>query len=78
MYSINYSYNIYCLISDIKIRLGSSTPGEKLNEIYGHKFVLATRNESWGKIDSDILGKVYLIAKRKIILFLNQGNKSTS
>ena len=36
-------------------------PGETPNELYGHKFVLATRNESWGKIDSDLLGKIILL-----------------
>ena len=48
---LSFFYN-----SDIKIRLASG-PNQKDNEVYGHKFVMATRNESWGKADLHVLGK---------------------
>ena len=42
--------------SDVKIRLASSD--EQETEIFGHKFILATRNELWGREDVGILGNV--------------------
>ena len=50
--------------SDIKIHLaGNSDSGlnERLTVVSAHKFVLATRNESWGKTDQDTLGKSAII-----------------
>ena len=46
--------------SDIRIRLSRNKAlgtNQEINEVCGHKFVLATRNESWGRADLDILGK---------------------
>ena len=46
--------------SDIKIRLSRNKAletNQEINEVCGHKFVLATRNESWGRADLDTLGK---------------------
>ena len=46
--------------SDIKIRLSRNKAlgtDQEINEVCGHKFVLATRNESWGRADLDTLGK---------------------
>ena len=41
--------------SDVRIRLSASSTDQKIPEIYGHKFVLATRNESWGREESNFL-----------------------
>ena len=46
--------------SDIKIHLagnGDVKQDKISNEVCAHKFVLATRNESWGRSDLDMLGK---------------------
>ena len=46
--------------SDIRIRLSRNKAlgtNQETNEVCGHKFVLATRNESWGRADLDTLGK---------------------
>ena len=45
--------------SDVHIRLAGETPDQATQEVFAHKFVLSTRNESWGRNELKYLGKEF-------------------
>ena len=58
IYQLGYFY--FTTFSDVHIRLAGETPDHATQEVFAHKFVLSTRNESWGRNELKYLGKEFL------------------